>query len=76
MMLKSLLGEAGLRLSSRVKVKLENRLLLVFRCAESESRFLTALVYNSSRLLTTLVYNGLGLSRFAQNAFVQRQARL
>ncbi len=75
-MLKSLLGEAGLRLSSRVKVKLENRLLLVFRWAESESRFLTALVYNSSRLLTTLVYNGLGLSRFAQNAFVQRQARL
>ncbi|TVP02045.1 hypothetical protein AYI86_00790 [Shewanella algae] len=44
MMLKSLLGEAGLRLS--LKAKLENRLLLVFRCAESERWFLTALIFN------------------------------
>ncbi len=43
-MLTSLLGEAGLRL--RGKVKLENRLLLAFSWAESESWFLTALIFN------------------------------
>ncbi len=43
-MLTSLLGEAGLRL--RGKVKLEKCLLLAFSWAESERRFLTALIFN------------------------------